>query len=66
MSGSLEKQTKGKQNQSSRGLDDLTKCKSLHAKSRSSFFMPHEKMKVKTPKDYRTEAEKRHPQSGLW
>ena len=36
------------------------------SKSKRGFFYHHEKMNVKTPEDYRTEAEKRFPSRGLW
>ena len=36
------------------------------SKPKRDFFYPHEKMNLKTPEDYRTEAEKRFPSRGLW
>ena len=77
MSVSPEKQIKETQSQSAKNRPSVFRImrkiaarlfQRLRApsKPKREFFYHHEKMNVKTPEDYRTEAEKRLPSRGLW
>jgi hypothetical protein len=77
MSVSPEKQEKEAQSQLAKNRPNIFMViikKVLHllrrlripSKPKREFFYYHEKMNMKTPEDYRTEAEKRFPSRGLW